>query len=103
VQMIFLRFRRCLMSKRKDLVDFAVTSASFAELALRVNFIITVIKEDVFEKLGSFLMQVLQSSASDVTVIDAKSQRLIRPKKSTTYRYYKIYPIIPMNPDSIRW
>ena len=31
MEIIFLRFRRCLASKRKDLVDFAVTSASFAE------------------------------------------------------------------------
>ena len=66
MEMIFLRFRRRLMSKRKDLVDFAVTSASFAELALRVNFIMTVINEDVSEKLGSFLKQALQSSAMHV-------------------------------------
>lgn len=91
------------MSKRRDPGDFAVTSASFVALALHVNFIITVIKEDVCEKLGSFLMQVLQSSASDVTVINAKLQHLIRPKKSTTYRYYNIYPIIPVNLDLIRW
>jgi hypothetical protein len=63
MKIIVLRFRRRLVSKRQDHVDFAVTSASFAELALRVNFIITVIKEDVCEKLGSFLKQVLQSSA----------------------------------------
>jgi hypothetical protein len=63
MQIMFLRFRRCLASKRKDPVDFAVTSASFVELALHVNFIIMVIKEDVSEKLGSFLKQVLQSSA----------------------------------------
>jgi hypothetical protein len=55
MQIMFLRFRRCLASKRKDPVDFAVTSASFVELALRVNFIIMVIKEDVSEKLGSFV------------------------------------------------
>ena len=90
------------MSRGQDRVDFAVRSASFVELALRVNFIITVIKEDVSEKLGSFLKQVLQSSASDVTVINAKSQRLVRPKKSTSYRYYEIYPIIHMNPNPIR-
>ena len=51
------------MSKGQDLVDFAVTSASNAELALRVNFIVMVIKEDVWEKLDSFLKQVLQSCA----------------------------------------
>jgi hypothetical protein len=63
MEMIFLRFRRRLVSKRKDLVDFVGISASCAELALLVNFIITVIKEDVSEKLSSFLKQVLQSSA----------------------------------------
>jgi hypothetical protein len=63
VKIIFVRFRRRLMSKRQYLVDFAGISASFVELALRVNFIITVIKEDVCEKLGSVLKQVLQSSA----------------------------------------
>ena len=62
-KIIFLRFRRRLISKGQDLVDFAVTSASNAELALRVNFIVMVIKEDVWEKLDSFLKQVLQSSA----------------------------------------
>ncbi len=91
------------MSKRKDLVDFAVTSASFAELALRVNFIITVIKEDVSENLGSFLKQVLQSSASDVTVINAKKHLQKSPQIPTSYKYYKIDPIIPMNPDPIQW
>jgi hypothetical protein len=63
MKIIFLRFRRRLVSKRKDPVDFAVTSASFVALALRVNFIITVIKEVVSENLGSLLKQVLQSSA----------------------------------------
>lgn len=63
MEIMFLRFRRHLVSKRKDPVDFAVTSASFVELALRVNFIITVIKEDVSENMGSFLKQVLRSSA----------------------------------------
>jgi hypothetical protein len=103
--MMEIMFLWCLLNfelKRQDLVDFVVRSASFAELALRVNFIITVINEDISEKLGSFLMQALQSSASDATVINTKSQRLIRPKKSTSFRYYKIYPIIHMNPDPIR-
>jgi hypothetical protein len=102
MKIIFLRHLLNLESKRQDLVDFVVRSASFAELALHVNFIITVINEDICEKLGSFLKQALQSSASDATVINTKSQRLIRPKKSTSFRYYKIYPIIHMNPDPIR-
>jgi hypothetical protein len=102
MEIIFLRHLCSLESKRQDLVDFVVRSASFAELALHVNFIITVINEDICEKLGSFLKQALQSSASDATVINTKSQRLIRPKKSSSFRYYKIYPIIPMNPDPIR-
>lgn len=60
------------MSKGQDRVDFVRTSASFVELALRVNFIIKVIKQDVSEKLGLFLKQVLRSSASGVTIINVK-------------------------------
>ena len=67
MERIFLRHLLNFESKRQDLVDFVVRSASFAELALRVNFIITVIKEDVCEELGSFLMQALQSSAMCAT------------------------------------
>ena len=100
---MFLRFRRRLASKRKDLIDFAVRSASFVELALRVNFIITVIKEDVSEKLGSFLKQVLQSSAMCVTKGGVKMRLHKDPLRPTSYRYYEIYPIILVNPDPIRW
>jgi hypothetical protein len=56
---IFLRFRRRLTLRRQDVDDFAATSASFAGLAHRVNFIITVIKEDFYEYLSSFLYQAL--------------------------------------------
>ena len=87
------------MSKGQDLVDFAVTSASNAELALRVNFIVMVIKEDVCEKLDSFLKQVLQSSVRDVTACNVKLQLSKTSKTSTRYRYYIIYPISHMSPD----
>ena len=102
MEIIFLRFRRCLVSKRQDRVDFAVTSASCAELALRVNFIITVIKEYVCEKLGSFLMQALHSSAWAVMIINVNSHLQKSPQFPTSFRYYKIYPIIRINPDPIR-
>jgi hypothetical protein len=63
MERIFLWRLLSFESKRQDLVDFVVRSASFAEVALRVSFIITVINEDICKKLGSFLKQALQSSA----------------------------------------
>ena len=101
-EIIFLWRLRSLESKRLDLVDFVVRSASVVELVLRVNFIITVINRDIFEKLGSFLVQALQSSVRDVTACNVKLQLIKTSKTSTSYRYYKIYPITPMNPDPIR-
>ena len=91
------------MSKGQDLVDFAVTSASFAELALRVNFIITVMKEDVSDKLDLFLEQVLQSCACAAMIMNAKKHLQKSPQIPTSYRYYIIYPISRMSPDRIRW
>ena len=90
------------MSKRKDPVDFAVTSASNAELALRVNFIVPVIKEDVWEKLDSFLKQVLQSSVRDATACLVKLYLNKTSQTSTSYRYYEMYPIMFISPDPIR-
>jgi hypothetical protein len=99
---IFRRFGRPLKLRRQDVADFAATSASCAELAHRVNFIITVIKEDVSEKLVSFLKQVIQSSAMCATRRGAKMHLLKGPLRPTSSRYYEIYPIIPMSPDPIR-
>ena len=99
---IFRRFGRPLKLRRQDVADFAATSASCAELAHRVNFIIAVIKEDFREYMSSFLYQALLWSASDVMISNAKMQLIKTPTKSINHRYYEIYPIIPMSPDPIR-
>lgn len=57
---IFWRFGRLLKVRRQDVDDFATTSASCAELAHRVNFIITVIKEDFSKYLDLFPCQALR-------------------------------------------
>jgi hypothetical protein len=98
----FLNVKRRLLSKGQDPVNFAGTSASFAELALHVNFIIAVIKEDISEKLGSFLNQVLRSSAWAVMIMHAKMPLQISPLIPISYRYHAIYPIVPVNLDPIR-
>src|SRR5690349_16596609 len=99
---IFLKARRHFASKGQDLVDFVATSASFVELALRVNFIITVRKEDVSEKLGLFREQVLQSSVRDVTACNAKLQLMKTSQTSTSCRYYEISCFICISLDPIR-
>jgi hypothetical protein len=86
MEIIFLRHLLNLESKRQDLVDFVVRSASFAELALHVNFIITVINEDICEKLGSFLLQALQSSAMCATRGGVKMHLQKSPQFPTSYR-----------------